>query len=212
MAKASDRAYAALLDEIQHGVLGPGTIVVEAIQAERFGISRTPMREAIRRLIAEGLVTQQSPRVLVVSDFDADGIRDLFDARRALEEMTARLAATRRDPATFAELADAFLAAQPANDVDGYYALIERFDTAVDDAADNAYLAQSLRTVRAHLARARRVARDHEGRLHASAGEHALIAQAIADGNEDLAAHATHVHLHNALTSILSVIEPAEHP
>lgn len=205
--RASDRAYAALLDEIQSGVLAPGTVIGEVEQALRLGVSRTPMREAIRRLRAEGLVTQQSPRVLVVSDFEAADIRDLFAARRALEETTARLAASRRDPQAFTALAAAFREARPESRVDDYYALIEQFDIAVDAAADNAYLAQALRTVRTHLVRARRLARDNEERLRASAAEHALIASAIAEGDEDLAAHATHVHLHNALTSILASIE-----
>lgn len=208
LVRASDRAYATLLEEIQDGVLPPGSVIGEVEQAARFGVSRTPMREAIRRLIADGLVTQQSPRVTVVSEFEADDIRDLFTTRRALEETTARLAAERRDPAVFRELAEAFRAARPGNAVDEYYALIERFDAAVDAAADNAYLTQALRTVRTHLARARRLARDNRERLEASVAEHTLIADAIAEGDPALAAHATHVHLHNALTSILNSIHP----
>lgn len=206
LVRASDRAYATLLDEIQSGVLIPGSVIGEVEQAERLGVSRTPMREAIRRLVSDGLITQQSPRVTVVSEFEADDIRDLFTARRALEETTARLAAERRDPAVFCELAEAFAAADPETAVDDYYDLIERFDAAVDEAADNAYLTQALRTVRTHLARARRLARDNSERLHASVSEHTLIAGAIADGDAELAAHATHVHLHNALTSILNSI------
>lgn len=211
LVRASDRAYATLLSEIQGGVLPPGTVIGEVEQADRLGVSRTPMREAIRRLVSDGLITQQSPRITVVSEFEADDIRDLFTARRALEETSARLAAERRDPAVFTELAAAFEAAHPETAVDDYYALIGRFDTEVDRAADNAYLTQALRTVRTHLARARRLARDNRERLQASVAEHALIAGAIADGNSDLAAHATHVHLHNALTSILNSIEAAGH-
>ncbi|WP_218683357.1 GntR family transcriptional regulator, partial [Microbacterium sp. BF1] len=59
---ASDRAYAALLDGIQSGTLPAGFVLGEVEQAERLGVSRTPMREALRRLIADGLVVQQSPR------------------------------------------------------------------------------------------------------------------------------------------------------
>ena len=53
---------------------------------------------------------------------------------------------------------------------------------------------------------ARRLARDNHARLRASVAEHALIARAIADGDPELAAHATHVHLHHALASILASI------
>lgn len=209
--RASDRAYALLLDGIQRGSLAPGTVLGEATQAERLGLSRTPVREALGRLIADGLVAQQSPRINVVTGFDAGNVRSLFETRRALEETAARLAAARGDRSTFHALADAFdevgLDTQGFDHddaVDAYYALIAEFDAALDAAVDNGYLVAALRTVRTHLTRARRLARDNQDRLWASVAEHRLIARAIADGDAELAAHATHVHLHNALTSILN--------
>jgi len=205
--RASDQAYRTLLGEIQRGELAPGTVLAEVEQAARLGVSRTPAREAIGRLIADGLAAQQSPRVTVVTDFDADDIRSLFEARRALEETAARLAAIRGERRVFAELADEFAAAHPERsgtaDVDAYYAVIARFDAALDAAVDNAYLTSALRTIRTHLARARRIARDNRERLLASVAEHRLIAEAIAAGDAELAAHATHVHLHHALSAIL---------
>lgn len=202
---AGDRAYTALLGEIQSGSLAPGTVLGEVEQAARLGLSRTPMREALRRLIADGLVVQQSPRVTVVADLDADDIRSLFEIRRALEETSARLAAARGDAASFAALADEFdhvdLAAPEGRDA--YYALISRFDAALDAAVANDYISAALRTVRTHLVRVRRMARDKPARLAASAAEHRTIAQALAARDGDLAAHATHVHLHNALAGIL---------
>lgn len=209
--RASERAYATLLGEIQRGVLGPGSVVAEVEQADRLGVSRTPMREAISRLVAEGLIRQQSARVLVVAGFDANDIRQLFEARRALEESAARSAARNGDPKVFATLAASFETAEPESGTDDYYALIARFDAELDAAAGNAYIAQALRTVRTHLVRARSLARDNTERLHASVREHALIATAIANRDSELAAHATHVHLHNALESILrSISTPSE--
>lgn len=204
--RASDRAYATLLDEIQSGALAPGAVLAEVEQASRLGVSRTPLREALGRLAADGLVVQQSPRVTVVADIDADDIRELFEVRRALEETAARLAALRADPAVFVDLADEF-AAVTLDDTDGldtYYALIARFDAALDTAVANDYLIAALRTVRTHLVRVRRLARDNPERLAASVAEHRLIAAAIGARDADLAAHATHVHLHNALASVLA--------
>lgn len=215
--RASDRAYATLLDEIQSGVLRPGAVLGEVEQAARLGVSRTPLREALGRLAADGLVAQQSPRVTVVTAIDAGDIREIFEVRRALEESAARLAAERGDAATFAELARDFarvdLAGRhaeradaeraDAGGTDAYYALIARFDLALDDAVANDYLTAALRTVRTHLVRVRRLARDNPARLAASVAEHRLIAAAIGARDADLAAHATHVHLHNALHSIL---------
>ncbi len=207
--RASDRAYVTLLDEIQSGVLAPGAVIGEVEQSVRLGVSRTPMREAIGRLVTDGLIRQQSARVLVVTGFDVDDIESLFEARRSLEEAAARLAAVRGYSETFSSLADAFDTAHPERGVlaaDAYYTLIERFDAAIDAAVNNVYLVQALRNTRTHLARARRLARDNQDRLVASTAEHALIARAIAEGNADLAAHATHVHLHHALRSILASI------
>lgn len=205
--RASDRAYATLLEEIQSGELAPGTVLAEVEQAARLGVSRTPLREALQQLSAAGLVEQQSPRVTVVTGIDADDIRALFEIRRALEESAARLAAVRGDAALFAALASEFAEAGASLDIeagrDNYYALIARFDRAVDSAVDNGYIAAALRTVRTHLVRVRRLSRDNPTRLIASVSEHRLIAEALAERDGDLAAHATHVHLRNALTSIL---------
>lgn len=207
MMRAGDRAYATLLDEIQSGALAPGTVLGEVEQSTRLGVSRTPLREALGRLAADGLVAQASPRVTVVTDIDAGDIRELFEVRRALEESAARLAAARGDDTVFAALAAEFAGIAPGEDADGYYALIARFDAALDAAVANDYLTQALRNVRTHLVRVRRLARDNPDRLAASVGEHRVIAAAIAAGDADLAAHATHVHLHNALTSILDSLE-----
>lgn len=203
--RASDRAYAVLLDEIQSGALPAGAVLAEVEQAARLGVSRTPLREALRRLAADGLAVQQSPRVTVVAGLDADDIRALFEIRRALEEPSARLAATRGDRTAFTALAEEFAHVDLAADAgrDAYYALIARFDAELDAAHGNDYLTSALRTVRTHLVRVRRMARDKPERLAASAAEHLLIARALAAGDADLAAHATHVHLHNALTGIL---------
>lgn len=200
--RASDRAYATLLDEIQGGQLPPGSVLGEVEQAARLGVSRTPLRSAIARLTADGLVAQQSARVTVVTGVSAADIVALFEVRRALESAAVRLAAKAADPAVFGTLAAAFEA--PPDDAEAYYLLVGRLDAAIDDAGRNEYLTAALRTVRTHLVRVRRLARDNPARLAVSATEHRLIAAAIAAGDAELAADATHVHLHNALRSILA--------
>ncbi|WP_127473402.1 GntR family transcriptional regulator [Microbacterium sulfonylureivorans] len=207
--RASDRAYTTLLDEIQEGALPAGTVLGEVEQAARLGVSRTPLREALGRLAADGLVAQQSPRVTVVTPIDADDIREIFEVRRALEESAARLAAERGDASAFAVLAREFadVDLDRADGLDAYYALIARFDRQLDASVSNDYLTAALRTVRTHLVRVRRLARDKPDRLAASVAEHRLIASAIAARDADLAAHATHVHLHNALTNILESLK-----
>lgn len=209
------RVHRALRAEIIEGVLAPGASLTETEQAARLGVSRTPVREALARLVAEGLVTERGPRTLVVSSIDADDVIALFTLRRGLDEQSARVAAAAADEThrtTLRALAARFAAVDPAalaaGDDDGrhgYYALVAEFDAAVDAAtAHSPYLAAATTGARVHLARVRRLARDDDERLAASAREHAAIAEAIADGDAERAAHATHLHLHHALTSILS--------
>ena len=207
--KASDRAYDVLRDEIVDWELPPGSVLAEVEQSLRLGVSRTPLREALARLTADGLVAQQAGRGLVVSDVSLDNIRELFEVRRALEEQAARLAAERGDSAVFESLERELLAVADLLGEDdparhGYYDLVRRFDEAQDDAVANPYLVSALRGLRTHLVRIRRHAKDDPARLRSAATEHLTIVQAIIARDPELAAHATHVHLHRALENALA--------
>ncbi len=189
--------------------LAPGTVLGEVEQAERLGVSRTPLREALARLTADGLATSLRGRGVVVSDVSLGRLGELFELREALECKAAALAAERGDSPRFADLRDR-LAAAPAllSDHDPqrqeYYALASELDAAIDEAIANGYLAQSLGALRVHLARVRRLAKDDAARLRQAAVEHATIAGAIADRNAPLASAATVVHLSNSLNHIRS--------
>lgn len=204
--RASDRAYSLLRDEILEWQLAPGTILGEVEQATRLGISRTPLREALARLVADGLVETQTGRGLVVADASLDSVSELFELRIALEVEAAALAARRRDPDVFVRLRREMLDAAALLDDPhrhAYYDLVRRFDEAMDDAMQNAYLVTALRGVRTHLARIRRLSHDNPARLTAATGEHLLIIDAIIAGDESLARSATAVHLNRSLRSIL---------
>lgn len=211
--RASDRAYATLKAEIVDWELPPGTVLGEVEQAARLGVSRTPLREALARLAADGLVGPQAGRGLVVTPVSIDDVVLMYELRTALETQAARLAALRRDPEPFTELKLELsrITELLASDDDahhGYYDLVARFDSAIDAAVGNAYLVASLRSLRAHVARARRLARRSEARLILAAAEHLAIVRAIIDGDGELAAHATHVHLSNALRGIREAAQP----
>ncbi len=85
-----------------------------------------------------------------------------------------------------------------------YYELVARLDAAIDQATENPLLVASLENVRTHMARIRRLAQDNPARLKAAAAEHLTIVEAIAEGSESIAAHATEVHLYRSLKSILA--------
>jgi len=203
--RASDRAYLALRGEILDAELPAGTVLAEVEQSQRLGVSRTPLREALSRLAAEGLVGTHSGRGVVVTEVSAENVTELFEVREALEVQAARLAARRRDPAIFqglrTELEDVetLLA-----DKHRYYALVARLDDAIDEAAHNPFLSSNLDGVRTHVARIRRLSQDDQRRLRDAAREHQQILDAIIDGDESLAASATQLHLRNSLRTILN--------
>jgi DNA-binding GntR family transcriptional regulator len=202
--RASDRAYRILREEIVGWELTPGSVLGEVEQSTRLGVSRTPLREALSRLASDGLVEPQAGRGLVVTGISLENIVELFEARQTLEQRTAALAAARRDPEVFLglqqELRDA---GTLLDDPHGYYDLVARIDSATDDACRSPYLVAALRGLRTHLVRIRRLARDDRQRLIAAASEHLLIIDAIVDGDAELAAHATHVHLYRSLQNTL---------
>lgn len=205
--RASDRAYAALRDDIIEWRLLPGTVLAEVEQSERLGISRTPLREALSRLTAEGLTTTAGSRGVVVTDISLEDIDELFELRETLEGKAAALAAERGDPATFEQLRTELLQAPELINGGGpglhaYYELAGRLDAAIDAAISNSYLAQAMRSLRVHLVRVRRLAADDTQRLTAAAAEHAAIAEAIAAGNPRLAEAATTLHLHRSLSHV----------
>ena len=191
----------------------------EVEQSRRLGLSRTPLREALARLVSDGLAEPAAGRGIVVSAVSLDEAAPLFDLRIALETLAARRAAERiaRSGGLPGARGGAAGDAAPAVEVLGhrggdglaagtdptaYYALTRELDAALDTACGNAYLAESLRGLRLHLGRLRRLARNSPDRLADSAREHADIARAIASGDPELAAASTLVHLRRALAHL----------
>ena len=103
--RASDRAYRTLRTEILDGVLEPGTVLQEVEQSVRLGVSRTPVREALRQLAADGLV-EANGRGTIVTAVSSDDIVSLYELREALEAKAAGLAAQRHDDAPFLAIRD----------------------------------------------------------------------------------------------------------
>ena len=214
--RASETAYQLLRDEIIQWKLEPGTPLGEVETSVRLGVSRTPLREALSRLIAEGLVRTGPGRTAVVTSLSRSDIVELFELREALETQSARLAARRRDAAVFETLRAEFLAGAPgANNAPAVaaenrpYLLADALDLAIDQAAASSYLQGALHDLRGHLARVRRSAHSNTDRLARATTEHVLIVDAILAQDEALAASATSVHLHNSLANILATL-PAD--
>ena len=207
--RASDTAYQRLKDDIIQWRLEPGALLGEIETAQRLGVSRTPVREALSRLTAEGLVATGSGRTAMVALVSTADVKQLFEYREALETQAARLAADRRDTDVFEGLRERF-SEGPGIDHkprgDRPYFLADQLDEAIDAAIGNPYLVGAMRDLRGHLARYRRNAHTNPLRLEQATREHLLIVEAILSGNATLAAQATAVHLHQSLQNILTTV------
>jgi DNA-binding GntR family transcriptional regulator len=209
--RASDRAYRKLLDEIVGGELPSGTVLGEVEQSERLGVSRTPLREAFNRLVADGMLDAEPGRGVVVSQLSLKTVTELYEVREGLEEQAARLAAQRADREVFKKLWDEFENSKPlilGGEIGAniFYTLNAKFDDAIDEAIQNPYMVATLKNVRTHMSRVRRLARSNPARLLEAANETQLIVEAIATGDAALAAHATHVHLHKSHSRVSAAV------
>lgn len=203
--RAGQRVYHQLRAEILEGQIAPGRQLAEVEISQRFGISRTPVREALGRLVADGLAEQSSGRGTAVTPVSTDDLLPLFEVREALEVQAARLAARRGRPEVFADLAAELdgvsIQLEQEHHAPTYFDLVERMDRVIDEAAQNRWLDSTLSSVRLQLIRVRRLSAQDPSRLAQAAREHARIARAISSGSEQLAEAAVRMHLHEALDS-----------
>jgi DNA-binding GntR family transcriptional regulator len=195
-------AYHRLVAEIRAGSLGPGARLLETELADRLGISRTPVREALRMLEGDGLVVHQ-PRVgATIRRLDPSEITELYEMRGVLEGTAARLAARAASEVELAELEaintemDAALA-EPAR----LSALNAQFHAALINAARNRYLARSVAGLQKTLLILGPSTMGAEPRPARAVAEHAAILTAIRarDGAEAEAAMRAHIAAAHAL-------------
>jgi DNA-binding GntR family transcriptional regulator len=153
MTQAADRAYSALRGGILDGRYGSGERLGEIEVADELGLSRTPVREALRRLGSEGLVEVQPHRSARVRAWTTQDLAETYELRALLEGLAARRAAARVEPGMLAELddlADRMLAADPSRghrppgEFTELAALNGRFHGIITAAAGSAQLAATL--------------------------------------------------------------------
>lgn len=189
-----ERVTADLRQEIIAGSLRPGDRLVERELAERFGVSRVPVREAIRALVAEGFVHFETPRRTVVRRLTPTDVKELFELREALEVYAAGLAASRATPEDLAgmqDLLDRAAAATEAGDAETITDVNSRLHDGIVAMAGNSLLTEALEPVAGRL---RWMTRRNEEWPQLLV-EHRELYEAIATGDPERArAHAlTHV-------------------
>lgn len=193
----SDALRDRLEEEILTGALPPGARLEEVALAARFGVSRTPIREALLQLAAAGLVENRPRRAAVVAELGPRDLLERFEVMAELEGMAARLAARRAGEDDLRAIAAAHEACRraAAEGGDAYYYENERFHERVRAAARNRFLLDQAGALHKRLRPYRRLQLRARGRVAASFEEHEAVVRALAAGAAEAAEDAMRAHV-----------------
>ncbi|WP_025312225.1 GntR family transcriptional regulator [Roseicyclus elongatus] len=201
-------AYALILEAIDSGVYRPGSRLVESELAERFGVSRTPIREALQRLETQSLLTRDG-RSLIVASLDHAQTAELYAVRQELEGLAAKLAAQHAAEEEIQVLREMVEADRVLlDDPQALARANRRFHHQIHLASHNRYLVQQLDLVYRSMALMARTSLAAAGRGEKALEEHAAIVEAIADRDGERAAQVLKDHL--SIAFVVRLKEEAE--
>ncbi|NCO87815.1 MAG: GntR family transcriptional regulator [Rhodobacterales bacterium] len=196
-------AYVLILEAIDTGIYRPGDRLVESELADRFGVSRTPIREALQRLETQSLLSRDG-RSLIVASLDHNQLAELYVVRGELEGLAARLAARHATPEEVRVLRDMLEADQALiGDPKALSRANRRFHKQIHLASHNRFLVQQLDLVHRSMALLATTSLAAAGRSEGTLEEHAAIVRAIEAGDGDAADLALRDHISNAFITRL---------
>lgn len=176
--------------EILSGLLLPGDRLDEQSLADRFAVSRTPVREALSRLASSGFVELRPRQGAVVARLTIPRMVEMFEVMAELEGLCARLASRRMTPEERARLRQIHAQCGEvarAGDPDAYYAMNKLFHETIYAGCHNGFLEETTRSIRNRLSPYRRHQLHQAGRVPNSYAEHGAVVDAILEGDEESA-------------------------
>jgi DNA-binding GntR family transcriptional regulator len=206
----AEQAYAKLHAAIQNGEFAPGGRLMEADVAKWLKMSRTPARDALRRLENEGLLVHEPRFGLVIASLDYRAVVELYMMREVLEATAAGFAARHASDFEISQLTE--LVEEEKTLQGDYEALArhnKRFHTALHRAAHNRYLLRSLNTVADSMGLLGRSLMTIPERAKSALDEHTQIVRAIEDHDQKAAEGAARAHVRTAMRERLKIFEPA---
>ncbi|MCK0167060.1 GntR family transcriptional regulator [Jannaschia sp. S6380] len=204
-----DQAVEQIRDLIIEGHLEPGHRIDEAALTTELGISRTPFREALRTLAAEGLVEIRPSRGSRVRKLAAEEVHSMLELQAHLESLAGRLACERATDPEIAELLDLhdrMIALYDARDRLPYYKLNQAFHTRLAEVSGNSALAETQRSLQARLKRIRFIGNRHPEFWEAAVQEHEEMADALRIKDGRRLAETMERHLKNTWDRVRNVV------
>jgi DNA-binding GntR family transcriptional regulator len=227
----SGKLREAIEERIATGEFPPGMHLDETELAHRFGVSRTPLREALIQLSSTGIVALRPRRGAVVEEITPQRLLEMFEVMAELEALCGRLAARRMSDADHAVLLQAHKACEAAcrsNDADAYYHQNELFHLAIYAGTHSGFLSEQTSAMHRRLRPYRRLQLRVRNRVTNSFNEHGGIVEALLAGNAELASERLRAHILvqgerfgdllasldslHAVRSAAAPEEPAHHP
>lgn len=180
------------------GRLAPGQHLDETVLAEEFGVSRTPIREALIQLASMGIIVMRPRRGAIVAEIGPQQLIEMFEVMAEFEAMCGRLAARRMSAAEHATLMASHLAckqARDSSDTDAYFYKNEAFHEQIYAGSHNTFLAEQARALHRRLRPYRRLQLRVRDRLKTSFDEHDGVVNAIIAGNSELTVELLRQHI-----------------
>ncbi|MDD2811525.1 GntR family transcriptional regulator [Rhodoferax sp.] len=196
--RMSDKLREKIEEQIATGELLPGCALDEATLVVQHGVSRTPVREALIQLAADGLVEIRHRRGAVVTSISPARLLEMFEVMAELEAMCGRLASRRMSEPERADLLAAHQACEQARadlDSDAYFYCNERFHAAIYSGSHNSFLGEQALQLHRRLRPYRRLQLRVRNRMGTSYKEHEAIVQAIVSGDAEVAAQNLRAHV-----------------
>lgn len=198
-------AYALILQAIDVGVFKPGDRLVESDLADRFGVSRTPIREALQRLETQNLLTRDG-RSLIVASLSHNEMAELYAVRSELEGLAARLAAQHASAEEVFVLREMVQEDRKlTDDPSALSRANRRFHKQIHLASHNRFLVRQLDLVHRSMALMATTSLAAEGRGEVAMEEHNAIVEAIAAGDQDGAQQTLRDHISVAFVTRLKL-------
>ncbi|MEG6616643.1 GntR family transcriptional regulator [Peptococcaceae bacterium 1198_IL3148] len=208
-----DKVYQQLRRAIFDGALQPGERLIERKLAQIFGVSRTPVREAIRMLELAGLV-YHLPRIgVVVTEINQSEVLEIYRIRAVLEGLAARMAAERISPDQLAQLEKLLRSIEESfkrKELDSLEKFHRQFNDLIYKAAGSARLYDMITTLLDYVVRYARVGYSKPGRIEEANKEHRRLLEALKLKDGDLAERLAREHIENSKKAYFSTLDKGQ--